>query len=133
MDYQYINRFIIKLKNQQVGTIMFEKCCSISHLKSYSLEHQPKPLIMLPLLRDSIDQLLWYVPGIDSYQSKPNYLIDDVLFSVAIFNEVLESIGLNLEKDVQLIDSASVPEDLVEFYKDSACIDRKSTRLNSSH
>lgn len=132
MDYQYINRFIIKLKNQQVGTIMFEKCCSISHLKSYSLEHQPKPLIMLPLLRDSIDQLLWYVPGIDSYQSKPNYLIDDVLFSVAIFNEVLESIGLNLEKDVQLIDSASVPEDLVEFYKDSACITCQKVILTKS-
>ena len=100
---------------------MFKECCSISNLKSYSLEHQPKPLIMLPWLRDSIDNLLWYVPGIDSFQSKPNYLIDDALFSIPIFNEVLESIGLDLKTDVYLINSGSVPEELGKFYEDSAC------------
>lgn len=100
---------------------MFEKCCIKPELLSYSLQHKPKPLKMIPDLRDSIDRFLWYVPGIDSYQSSDNYLIDDPLYSLPIFEEVLLAIGLDLDKDLDLLEDKHIPHDLNDFYENTIC------------
>jgi hypothetical protein len=77
---------------------------------------------MIPELRDTIDRLLWYVPGISSYQSEDNYLVDDELYSYPIFEDVLSAIGLELEKDINLLDQKKLPDDLNAFYSDRICL-----------
>lgn len=76
---------------------------------------------MIPDLRDSIDRLLWYVPGIDSYQSTSNYLIDDPLYSLPIFEEVFATMGLDLHRDIELLSDKSIPPDVISFYDFKIC------------
>lgn len=111
---------------------MYEKCCSNSNLIGYTLEHKPKPLDMIPELRESIDRLLWYVPGINSYQSEESYVIDDILYSYPFFEDVLLAAGVDLEKDLKLIDDAYIQDTDVDYYKNKICINCQKVILTRS-
>jgi len=84
--------------------------------------HDPKPIILVPELRRSIDRMLWYVPGIASVQSYENYLVDDLLYSEAIIEIILDELNMNKAQDVKIVNGKILGEADVSFYEGSICI-----------
>ncbi|KIL80159.1 restriction endonuclease [Bacillus badius] len=85
-----------------MNTDGFNYCCGNTHKVRYNIIHDPKPIDLMPELRRSIERMLWYVPGISSVQSYSNYLIDDLLYSEAVFEMIIETMNLSRESDVKI-------------------------------
>ena len=82
----------------------FDNCCANTQKVPYDIIHKPKPIVLVPTLRRSIERMLWYVPGIHSVQSHSNYLIDDQIYSEAVFDMILQTMNISRAADVKLID-----------------------------
>lgn len=101
----------------------FNHCCDNVHKVKYDIKHYPKPMNFVPELRESIDRLLWYVPGIDSVQSYENYLIDDPLYSRAVFDIILEIMKMSRVQDVEILRNTygKVPYIYKKYYDGEIC------------
>ncbi len=84
--------------------------------------HDPKPIELVPELRKSIDRMLWYVPGINSVQSYENYLVDDLLYSEAIIEIILDELNMNKDQDVKIANEKILDKEDVSFYESNICI-----------
>src|SRR5690625_2321001 len=101
----------------------FQYCCNDPNKMQYNIIHQPKPIEMIPELRRSIERMLWYVPGIPSVQSEQeNYLIDDPLYSDAVFDMVLETMNISREMDVKIETRQELSTDDFAYYANSICV-----------
>lgn len=98
----------------------FRYCCNEAHKIQYNIRHNPKPIDLIPELRDCIEYLLWYVPGIKSEQSYNNFLIDDPLYSEAVFDFVLEAMHMLRKEDVKIV-NGNVEERDKTFYENEIC------------
>ncbi len=83
--------------------------------------HDPKPITLIPELRKSIDRMLWYVPGIASVQSYENYLVDDLLYSEAIIEIILDELKMHIAHDVKIVNERILDQADVSFYEGSIC------------
>lgn len=97
----------------------FKYCCNNPNKIRYNIMHNPKPIDLIPELRESIERLLWYVPGIESVQSYENYLIDNPLYSEAVFDVVLENMQMSRIQDVKIVETISASDK--EFYDNEIC------------
>lgn len=84
--------------------------------------HDPKPIELVPELRKSIDRMLWYVPGINSVQSYENYLVDDLLYSEAIIEIILDELNMNKDQDVKIANEKILDKEDVSFCESNICI-----------
>lgn len=99
----------------------FKLCCENKDERKYNLNHNPKPILMNDDLRESIGRLLWYVPGIDSMQSYEHELIDDLLYSDAVFEFILEYIGIDKNKDINIINRDELKQ-YIKNYEYKICV-----------
>lgn len=100
--------------------IEFRYCCNQTHKVEYNIKHNPRPISLMPALRESIEYLLWYVPGISSVQSYKNYLIDDILYSEAVFDIILETLRMSRTEDIKIVDE-NIQELDDTFYENEIC------------
>lgn len=107
----------------------FNRCCENNNRIVYTIKHSPKPIKLVPQLRECIENLLWYAPGINSVQSYDNYLIDNPIYSDIIFDIILDSMGMNKISDVKVVYGKISKED-EDFYKDELCINCKKMIFN---
>ena len=90
----------------------------------YSLIHKNIPIKMDREMREAIAYLLWYVPDINSIQSKKNELISNMEYDTYTFIEIMKYMDLE-DKDVLFTDK--IDYDLVKKYQTSICL--KSQKL----
>ncbi|MDO5039072.1 hypothetical protein [Clostridium sp.] len=98
----------------------FKVCCENRNVREYNMYHNPKPILMNDDLRESIERLLWYVPGIDSVQSYRHELIDDTLYSEAVFEFILEYIGIDKNKDTAILNKNQLSK-YIRSYENKIC------------
>lgn len=107
--YNCSRDFICKWKSQRSSRFTLEE---------YSIKHSPKPISLNENLLNAIERLLWYVPNIQSKQSKKNDMIGLSLYSDFTFDLICSKMELS-EQDVlwpQIID-----EETFEFYQNEIC------------
>ena len=65
--------------------------------------------------------MLWYVPAIDSLQSYEHELIDDPLYSDVVFEFILEYIGIDKNKDINIINRDELKQ-YIKNYEYKICV-----------
>ncbi len=80
----------------------------------YSILHREYPPKMTEEMHRIVENLLWYVPNIDSIQSPKNDLALSLDFDEFAFELVKENMELN-DEDVAVLDY--IPTSIVNFYK----------------
>lgn len=111
------------------GNTEFRYCCNQTNKVKYNIKHSPKPINLIPELRESIESLLWYVPGIESVQSYDSYLIDEPLYSEVVFEFILEIMQMSRIQDVKVV-SGIIEERDKRFYKNEICINCQKMIFN---
>ena len=102
--------------------MVFNKCCANSHFVEFSLNHDPKPKIWDKTVLDAIQMLLWYIPNIDSKQSKKNSLIKDKAYENLTFSYILNSLDMCEQDCIFLENDQQINENTWNFYHDEICI-----------
>lgn len=100
----------------------FKPCCNNTQKVPFSLIHKPKPIELVPQLRRSIERMLWYIPGINSIQSYDNYLIDDPIYSNAVFEIIAETIKISLDTDVKIKNYYKLDQLDEKFFSKDLCL-----------
>jgi hypothetical protein len=98
----------------------FSQCCENPNVVSYSIVHNPKPLVLAEELLFLIETLLWYLPDVStSEQSSANTDIDNVLVGDSYFaNEILSKLGMNAVNDVAFRNPTT---DETSHYRNNLC------------
>lgn len=81
----------------------------------YSIYHSEYPIKLTEEMQRVVEQLLWYVPNIDSIQSPRNDLALSLDFDDFAFSIVQKMMNLR-DEDVAFLDF--IPESVVDFYQD---------------
>lgn len=97
----------------------FNKCCLSPNKTEYNILHEPIPIYLPSNILEVVEMLLWYSPGINSRQSRPNSDIDDTIWARARFNAVLSNMDINVENDIAI---GYPTEEQIEFFKDEICL-----------
>ena len=88
--------------------------CPGGPILDYKLFHQTRPLRLSPEMTEAIEYLLWYVPNINSLQSKTNPYIEKAVFDDYIFEQMLKQMKMG-PRDVYI--GQKIPEEMVAYYK----------------
>lgn len=101
----------------------FKHCCELENKINYQIIHDPQPIELSVEMRESIDRLLWYVPGIEhSVQSPDNPLLDHELYSEIVFEIIMDIMDIVPEQDVKIVEGQDkIDEYDSKFYKESIC------------
>lgn len=99
----------------------FKLCCDHREAHTYKIDHRPKPKDWDKDLLDSIQMLLWYIPNIDSVQSKPSSLIRNKAYDNIFFAYILEVLGMT-DDDVKFINQGQeIDKKTWDYYHDEIC------------
>ena len=100
----------------------FVNCsCDISKKIPYSIEHNPKPILLPQKMIDTLEMLLWYSPNVlTSEQSFKIDYLNNPLFENAIITYYLRYLNLKPE-DLCFIIGKTISEDLVNPYLGYVC------------
>jgi hypothetical protein len=70
-----------------------------------------------------IENLLWYVPNIDSYQAPKNDLIEDRVYSDFSFTYIMEKMGMEEQRDVLWLNKdENIKDDDWKYFENKICI-----------
>lgn len=93
----------------------FENC---KNKVSYSIYHENKPIKLTEEMTKNLEYLLWYVPNINSTQSKENELSSSLSFENFVFGIIKNYMALE-NKDVAFLNS--IDDEIVKFYDKKIC------------
>lgn len=88
--------------------------CESGPIVDYKLFHKDRPISLSSEMTRAIEYLLWYVPNINSLQSKTNPYIEKEVFDDYIFEQML------LKMDMRPCDiyiGEKIPEEMVKYYR----------------
>lgn len=88
--------------------------CPGGPILNYKLFHQDRPLHLSAEMTEAIEYLLWYVPNINSLQSKTNPYIEKEVFDDYVFEQMLNLMDIS-PRDVYI--GSHIPEEMVAYYK----------------
>lgn len=88
------------------------------HPKDYQLRHDPTPIELSREMTKAIEYMLWYVPNINSLQSKSNPLIEKMLYDDFTFNIIRRHMGLSTD---DILIEESIPDDVYYFFRYKIC------------
>ncbi|MDD7362690.1 MAG: restriction endonuclease [Peptoniphilus sp.] len=96
----------------------FRYTCDRHVKKPYEILHNPRPLPLSEDLTKALEYLLWYVPNINSFQSRSNVLITELLYEDFSFRMISETLTLH-DEDILFLDY--IDDDIVDYYMESIC------------
>lgn len=100
---------------------MFERCCENREEKEYQINHNPQPIKLNPKMDKNLKFMLWYLPNIDSFQSKELDLVEDKIYDDFTFSFILHSMGMK-ESDVCLLRNGDyIDEETWNYYENTIC------------
>ncbi|MET3616707.1 hypothetical protein ABID14_000327 [Peptoniphilus olsenii] len=105
----------MELPNLSQFGFEFEKC---QNKKEYSIYHKEIPLELSEEMTKILEYLLWYVPNINSIQSKKNELTSSLNFENFVFGIIKNYMNLR-NKDVVFLDY--IDPKIVRFYSHKIC------------
>ena len=102
---------------------MFEKCCNMHSNNKYMILHNPKPISLSESMDETIKNLLWYAPNIDSYQAAKNDLIQDKIYDDFAFTFIMKKMGMTEDNDVKWIDpDEDIDDNDWAYYENEICL-----------
>lgn len=90
------------------------------NLIPYSLYHDPVPMELSKEMIRALEYLIWYVPNINSLQSRKMSLIEKLLYDDFTFNLLRKE--MNLTTNDILIEE-KIPEEVFRYYRHKICPD----------
>ncbi len=97
----------------------FKKCCLSPNIIEYNILHNPIPISLPNNILEIVEVLLWYAPGINSKQARPNNNVDDSVWADARFNRVLNNMGININEDIVVGHPTNAQ---ITFFENAICI-----------
>lgn len=92
----------------------FQPECPSGPIQDYSLFHKDRPIVLSKEMTKAIEYLLWYVPNINSLQSKTNPYIEKEIFDDYIFKQFMEIMDIQ-DKDIYI--GEKIPQEMVQFFR----------------
>lgn len=101
---------------------MFNNCCDNPRKTIFDLKHDENLRIRIRRIWDFATNHLWYVPSIASYQSDPNELIDDDVFSIEVLAKIYAVLDIDSGRDVLIFDGEPIPDSVYNFFTNEICV-----------
>ncbi|MDO5712966.1 MAG: hypothetical protein Q4Q07_00915 [Tissierellia bacterium] len=88
------------------------------HPVNYQLEHNPTPIKLSSEMTEAIEYLLWYVPNINSLQSKSNPLVEKILYDDFTFDLIRKEMELTTD---DILIEEEIPFDVYRYFRHKIC------------
>jgi hypothetical protein len=115
------NASICLVPEKKGHLFMFALCCDNKSEINYEIHHKPAPLLLDSSMKQMIDKLLWYIPNIDSYQSTPVEIIDDVFYDDFLFRRFLHDMQMQESDILWLSGNDEITNNDWEYYEEKVC------------
>lgn len=101
----------------------FVNCnCDPNKKTAYSIQHNPRPILLPQKLIDTLEMILWYSPNNrTSRQAFINDYLDNQLFENAVITYYLRFLEIKPE-DICFVNGKGLPSDMVNPYQGKVCL-----------